>query len=146
MPTTTKKLPQVKNRLLDMFDFDRFWEDRALMDGMQYARIPATNIHETKDSFVLEMAAPGLEKKDFHVDIRDNVLEIKVEKEKDEKEDKKNYWRREYGYFSFDRCFTLPKTVVPGKIKAEYVEGVLRLVLPKTPEAKKQAAKEIKVV
>jgi HSP20 family protein len=137
--------PKINGGLLDIFDFDRFWEDDSWLGGIQYARVPATNIEETDDSFAIEMAAPGLKKSDFHIDVKDNVLEISVEKEKDEKEEKKNFRRREYSYYSFNRSFTLPATVKGDDIKAKYEDGILRLTLPKTPEAKKQAAKQISV-
>lgn len=138
--------PKVDGGLLDLFDFDRFWEDNWRSGSMPFARVPATNIHETDDNFVIEMAAPGLTKKDFHVDVRDNILEIIVEKEKDAKEEKKDFRRREYSYYSFNRSFTLPSTVMADKIKAKYENGILMLTLPKTVEAKKKPVKEIAVL
>lgn len=137
--------PKVNGGLLDWFDFDRFWDDRLWPGTRQFANVPATNIHETENSFVIEMAVPGLDKKDFHVDIKDNVLEVSVEKEHDEKEEKKDYRRREYSFFSFNRTFTLPNTVLTDKIGAKYDKGVLLLTLPKTVEAKKKPMKEITV-
>ena len=146
MSVIQKRAIPLKSRLLDMVDFDKFWDDDTWMNGLQYARVPATNIHETKDNFVIEMAAPGLAKEDFHVDMKDDILQISVEKEQQEVEEKKNYRRREYGYYSFNRSFTLPPMVKTEDIKATYNDGILRLMLPKTPEAKKQSAKEIRVL
>jgi HSP20 family protein len=137
--------PKVNGGLLDWFDFDRFWDDRLWPDAVQFARVPATNIHETEDSFVIEMAVPGLDKKDFHVEIKNNVLEVSVEKERDEVEDEKNYRRREFSFYSFNRSFSLPNTVVTDKIGAKYDKGVLMLTLPKSVEAKKKPMKEISV-
>src|SRR5690606_15042643 len=136
--------PKINGNLLDLFDFDRFWDNDAWF-GRQFARVPATNIEETDKSFIIEMAAPGLQKKDFHVEVKDNVLEIRVEKEKEEKEKKKNYRRREYSYYSFNRSFTLPETVKTEDILASYEDGILKLTIPKSEEARTKAVKEIKV-
>jgi HSP20 family protein len=137
--------PKINGGLLDLFDFDKFLTDDSWLGGIQYARVPATNIEEKNDSFVIEMAAPGLSKKDFHIDVKDNILEISVEKEQEEKKEKKNYRRREYSYYSFNRSFTLPTTVKTDGIQAKYDDGILRVTVPKTTDAKKQAAKQIAV-
>ena len=136
--------PTISTRLSDLFDFDRFLDD-SWLGGIQYARVPATNIVETDEAFQIEMAAPGLSKKDFHIDVKDGVLEVSVEKEAEQKEEKKSYRRREYSYYRFNRSFTLPSTVNAENIKAKYDDGILRLTVPKKAEAKKQAAKEISV-
>jgi len=141
-------LPSLRSDLQEFFDVDRFFNepsfDLPFWDGRRYAMVPATNIFENKDEFVVEVAAPGLAKKDFHLDIDNNVLEIKVEKEKETKEEKKDYTRKEYDYSGFVRFFTLPETVKTEKIKAEYENGILMVHLPKVPEVKK-AVKEIPV-
>lgn len=136
--------PTLSTRLSDMFDFDSFFSNDWL-GGLQYARVPATNIAETENAFEIELAAPGLSKKDFHIDVKDGVLEISVEKETEDKEDKKNWRRREYSYYSFNRSFTLPASVNADDIKAGYDDGILKVMVPKREEAKKTTAREIAV-
>jgi HSP20 family protein len=138
------EVPTLSNRLSDVFDFDN-WLNNDWMGGIQYARVPATNIVETHDAFEIEMAAPGLAKKDFHIDVKDGVLEISVEKEEAEKKETKNYRRREYSYYSFNRSFTLPTTVNADKIIAKYDDGILKVTVPKAEEAKQKPAREIAV-
>jgi HSP20 family protein len=127
-----------------MFDIDNWFNNDGL-GGIQYARVPAANIVETDDAFDIEMAAPGLTKKDFHIDVKDGVLSISVEKEDEHKKEKKNYRRREYSYYSFNRSFSLPSTVNADKINAKYDDGVLNVTVPKAEEVKKKPAKAIAV-
>lgn len=107
--------------------------------------LPKVNIKETADAFIVEMAVPGLKKSDFIIDIDNQVLSISTEvKEKNEhKED--NYTRREFGYSSFKRAFTLPESVNDEKINASYSEGILNILLPKKEEAKQKPARSIKI-
>ncbi len=140
----------MRSEFSELFDFDRFF-DQPLMnfpyaETGRFSRMPATNIKELDDEFIVELAAPGLKKKDFHVDIDNGMLEIKVEKEEESKEEKELFTRREYSYNAFYRAFNLPETVDGNKIKAEYEEGILKVHLPKTPDAKKKPVKEIAVV
>ncbi len=106
--------------------------------------IPAVNIKEENDKFVLEMAAPGLKKDDFNINLDNYVLTISSEKKEETKDDKDNYTRREFLYTSFSRSFTLPKTVDIDKIKADYKNGILTVTLPKKEEEAK-LTKQIKI-
>jgi HSP20 family protein len=107
--------------------------------------MPSVNIIEGKDDFRIEVAAPGLEKKDFKINLENNVLTISSEKEvKNEQTDDK-YMRREFSYSSFQRSFALPNTVDAEKINANYKDGVLNLVIPKKEEAKEKPARSIKI-
>jgi HSP20 family protein len=109
--------------------------------------IPAVNIRETKDAFEVEMAAPGMTKKDFTVELEDNQLTITAEKKlQAEGKEEDRYTRREFSYHSFERSFTLPKEVVDGdKIKAKYEDGMLQLAIPKKEEAKHKPPKLIHI-
>ena len=95
----------------------------------------------------ISVAAPGLKKNDFHINVDGNMLTISAEKEetKEEKEEE-NYTRKEYNYSSFSRSFTLPQEVNREKIEASYEDGVLKLVLPKKEEVKKAVASKQIVV
>ena len=107
--------------------------------------MPSVNIVEGKDDFRIEVAAPGLEKKDFKINLENHVLTISSEKEvKNEQTDDK-YMRREFSYSSFQRAFALPNTVDAEKINANYKDGVLSLLIPKKEEAKEKPARTIKI-
>ena len=92
---------------------------------------PAVNVEETDKSYVLEVAAPGLDKKDFKVDVDNNVLTISSRKENKREEKKNGYLRREFNYGSFSRSFSLPEDVEVDKIKANHKNGVLKVEVPK---------------
>lgn len=122
--------------------FDNFFNDdngfiSALSKGTS---MPAVNTSETKDDFIVEVAAPGMDKNDFKVELDNNVLTISSEKEDSTEDNEKNYTRKEYNYSSFFRSFRLPDNVKPDKIKANYKDGVLQVTLPKAepvePETK----------
>lgn len=107
--------------------------------------LPKVNIKETADAFTVEMAVPGLKKSDFQLDLENQVLSISTEiKEENEHEDD-NYTRREFGYSSFKRTFTLPESVNQDKIDARYNDGILSILLPKKEEAKQKPARTIKI-
>ncbi len=106
--------------------------------------VPAVNIKEENDKFVLEMAAPGMKKDDFQINLDNYQLTISSEKKEEKKEKEDNYTRREFLYSSFSRSFTLPKTVDIEKIKADYKNGILNIVLPKKEEETK-LTKQIKI-
>ena len=109
--------------------------------------IPLVNIRETSDNFEVEMAAPGMNKEDFKIELDGNVLTISSDK-KDENEinEGHRYTRREFSYQSFQRMFRLPKDVVDSeKIEAKYESGVLRLLVPKKEEARPRPPKTIQI-
>lgn len=107
--------------------------------------VPAVNIAENKESFRIEVAAPGLEKDDFKVEMENNVLSISCEKEKKNEVNEDHYMRREFSYSSFSRTFTMPETVDADKINASHKNGILEIVVPKKEEAKQKAKKQISI-
>jgi len=109
--------------------------------------IPAVNIKETADNYEVEVAAPGMSKKDFNVQLDGNMLTISSEKqtEKDNSEDAR-YASREFSYQSFSRTFTLQKDVVDTeKIQATYKDGILQLIIPKREEARQKGPRRIEI-
>ncbi len=106
--------------------------------------IPAVNIKEEKNKFVLELAAPGMKKDDFKINLDNYQLTISVETRNEKKEKEDNYTRREFVYNNFSRSFTLPKTIDIDEIKADYRNGILDIVLPKKDEEAK-LTKQIKI-
>lgn len=106
---------------------------------------PAVNIMEGKEDFRIEVAAPGLSKDDFRINLHNNMLVISSEKQENREEKDGKYVRREFGYSSFKRSFTLPNTVNGDKINASYIDGVLQIIIPKKEEAKEKLPHEIKI-
>lgn len=132
--------------------FDDFFTKDFLDWGFQNnsatdTTIPAVNIIETNDSFTVEMAAPGMNKKDFQIELENEVLKITSVKEvENELREEQRYTRREFSYQSFLRTFRLPKSVVDdSKIKARYEDGILRVLIPKREEAKLPAPRKIAI-
>lgn len=108
--------------------------------------LPSVNIVEDNDAFIVEMAAPGMDKKDFQIMLDNEVLTISSQRENAKEEDDRSYTRREFSYQSFRRSFHLPKSVVDdSKIKANYDNGLLRIMIPKKEEAKTLPAREIAI-
>jgi HSP20 family protein len=105
--------------------------------GLENARfeVPAVNIKENEKDFELELAVPGRKKKDFNIEVDKNVLTVSSEIKNEETKTEDNYTRREFAYSNFKRAFTLPETVEVDKIKATYVDGLLKFTLPKKLEA-----------
>lgn len=108
--------------------------------------LPAVNIKENEDSFVIEVAAPGLTKNDFKVNLDQNRLTISSERSEEKNETEEKYSRREFSYQSFQRSFTLPESAVDGdKIAARYNDGILQVTLPKREEIKPKPARTIEI-
>jgi HSP20 family protein len=115
--------------------FESFFNDSFLSDRM-ISRVPAVNVAETDDGYHIELAAPGLKKEDFKIDLEHNMLNISVEKRSEETENNKKYNKKEYSYSSFVRSFTLPDSADDGKIEAEYTDGILKINIAKREESK----------
>lgn len=132
--------------MLENFLNDDWFFGRELMP-MRSFTVPAVNVKETEESFELEVAAPGMDKKDFKIEIEDGVLCISSEKEvkNEQKDEKGNYIRREFSYQSFRRAFTLPDSVNTEKVEAKYKDGILHVSIPKREEAKKKPARLIEI-
>ncbi|MCK9616409.1 MAG: Hsp20/alpha crystallin family protein [Lentimicrobiaceae bacterium] len=129
--------------LTDIFD-NLFDKEFGTMHKVNCGCMAATNIIEKKDSFVLELALPGMQKEDFKINLENNILTISSEKEYEKTEEESNYTRREFSYGAFSRSFTLPRTIDSEKINAEYKNGIMEIVMPKKQEAV-NLTKEIKI-
>lgn len=134
----------------DFFDTDVF-EMPSILDfdggstNFRLKKVPSVNITENTKDFKIEMAAPGLEKKDFKIETDNGMLTISSEKQEEKKEEKENYTRREFSYQGFSRSFQLPENSLPEKIEAKYENGILKLTLPKKEVITAKTKKEIKV-
>lgn len=138
-------LPTFPNLLADFFDKE-FVDWSSSNFSPTQTTLPAVNIKENDDSFEVVMAAPGMSKDDFKINLDNNLLTISSEKENEKEEQQEKFSRREYSYQSFTRSFTLPKdTVDSDKIKARYENGELFISIPKKEEAKTLPPREISV-
>jgi len=110
---------------------------------------PGVNILEEDDSFIVELAAPGLEKSDFNIKVDKDQLVVKVTRKTEEdatdKEESTKYRRREFNYSSFSRSFHLPDTIDTSTIDAVYESGVLKISLAKKEEAKEKEPRTIAI-
>lgn len=132
---------------------DRFFhtDPFKLADEMwsqEHRFVPAVNIRETENAFVVELAAPGRRREDFKVEVHDQVLTISGESKhgKEEKDAAGKYNRREFGYERFQRAFSLPEQVADENILAKYEAGVLLIELPKREEARQKSPRLIDII
>jgi len=106
---------------------------------------PSVNVKETDNDFTVELAAPGLQKSDFNINIEDDFLTISAERNQEDEVKEEKFTRREFNYTAFRRQFRLPETVKAEAIEATYENGVLNITLPKKEEAKPQPARAIEI-
>jgi HSP20 family protein len=119
--------------------FPRFFENEIRKS------LPAVNILESKDDYKIEVAAPGLPKEDFKIDLENNVLTVYSEREEKKEGNEDQVMRKEFNYYAFSRSFTLPMTVNADKIEAKHKDGILYITIPKREEAKEKPARQIKI-
>jgi HSP20 family protein len=118
--------------------FESFFKADPFLAKSTLNRNPAVNIAESENEFHIEIAAPGLKKEDFKINLEQNLLSVSAEskEENTETDSAKKYNRVEYNYSSFMRTFTLPETADHAKITAEYKDGILFISVAKKEEAK----------
>jgi len=123
--------------------FDEFLTKQlAKVDSNIKYVVPAVNIKENDKEVIIEVAAPGLSKKDFEISVENNTLTISAHKEEEKVEEGTNFIKKEFGYEKFQRSFTLPEDIFDVEnIKASYKNGVLELVIPKKEEEQKKVKK-----
>jgi HSP20 family protein len=106
---------------------------------------PKVNIKEGDHLFMLEIAAPGLEKKDFKIQLDQDLLTVSCDKKEENLKEGERYSKREFSYQTFQRAFTLPENIDAEMITADYHNGLLLIQIPKKEEAKPQPRKSIEV-
>ena len=136
-------LPSLSSWLDNFFDTDL---GTGLLSNFNTGMtLPAVNIKEDNENYHLEVAVPGLKKDDFELEVDNDILTISAHTKTENETNAENYTRREFGYSSFKRTFTLPDTVESENIKAGYEDGILSVHIPKREEAKRKPAKRIDI-
>jgi len=136
-----KELADMRRSFMDMFE--DFWMHKpftlsvpSLSKWAKGIWQPAIDIHETEKELVISASLPGLKRENIKVDIEENMITIKGERREERKVEKKNYYRREQNYGSFERNIALPDYVNPDKAKASYKDGILEIKIPKIKKPK----------
>lgn len=125
--------------------FDDFFTKEMFHVEPNFASRPAVNIKEGDEQFTIELAAPGLEKANFKVELEQNSLQVAYESKAETEEVKEKFTRKEFSYGKFKRSFTLPENSIDSEaISVDYVNGILAITLPKKEEAKLKRVFEVK--
>lgn len=131
---TTLKFNQPTLKTLDSF-LDNLLSDLPVVNNNNL-HFPAVNISETNDNYELEFNVPGRKKEDFKITVDKNILTVSFERKEDNKEENKQFIKREFVTQSFKRSFTLDEKINADDINAKYEDGILYLTLPKKEEVK----------
>ena len=128
-------------------EIERFFKEEfpKIVPAKVSGFVPSVDVYEKGDNLIVESPLAGVDPKDVDISIEDNVLTIKGESKKKSEVEEKNYYRKEVRYGSFYRKISLPVQVVAEKAKAVSENGILRITIPKAPEAKKEKGIKIKV-
>ena len=145
----SESIPSLLSNFLNpgsLLDRDLFDIASEMFPARLGINVPTANVTETPKEYKLELAAPGLERKDLHVEVDNHTLSISAEKKEEKKVDKDAYSRREYSFNSFSRSFVLPENIKEGSIDAKYENGVLKVVIPKMKETPVKPTHKIAVM
>lgn len=151
MSTTAKPTAGLSKVLANwptsLFDRNFFDLESDFFPARLGVNIPSANIRETPKEYIVEVAAPGLERKNFNIELENHTLTISAEKEesKEEKKNEDGYFRKEYSFNSFSRSFSLPENAKEASIDAKYENGILKLTVPKAKETPVTQVKKIAV-
>jgi len=147
MSTTTlmKQEEFVPSIFNDFFKPWNEWYENSGSPLTNKITVPSVNISETVREYKVLIAAPGLKKDDFKIDLEGNMLSISSEKKEQKEEKGEKFSRKEYSFSSFSRRFTLPDGVNRDKIEATYEDGILQLMLPKSDISKNISVKKIAI-
>lgn len=119
--------------------FDKLWAD----DNLNW--MPAVNVTERPDDFKIDLAVPGMEKKDFQIEVEKGILMISGERKEEILNENDKMSRREFHYGSFKRSFNLPDTADSENIEASYKDGILTLRIAKKEDSKQKPKKLIDI-
>lgn len=148
MTTLIKSNGRVFPEFPSLFDdfLTKDWFETPAFRKAAGANVPSVNIKENDAVYEMELAIPGLDKKDIHVEVNNHTLTVAAVVEKKTEEEKNNYTRREFSYTNFKRVFNLPHELVDlDKISAKSEHGVLTITIPKRQEKRDEEKKLIEV-
>jgi HSP20 family protein len=139
-------LPTITRRSYKPFLWSSLFDDDffPVVSGRSTS-MPAVNIREDEKRFTLDLAVPGIDKKDLKIEINEDVITISSEQKMEKEENRDDFKRREFSYTAFCRSFYLPENVNKEKIEANYKDGILSVVLPKDQEEKAKLSREVKI-
>lgn len=135
-----QELPVFGDMMANLFD-DRFF---APFQHPVQKKIPAANIFEDEKDYTIQLAAPGMEKEAFSIDLNQNLLTISAEQKEEKNESKERFTLKEFNYTSFSRSFKIPKNGNSDEIKASYTDGILEIKITKK-EPEQNAVKRIEI-
>jgi HSP20 family protein len=139
-------LPMITRRSYKPFLWSNLFDDEFFpVISHRSTSMPAVNIKEDENKFVLDLAIPGIDKKDLKIEIHEDLITISSENKNEKEETHDDFKRREFIYTSFCRSFYLPENVNKDKIKAGYKDGILSVELPKEEEEKAKISREVKI-
>jgi HSP20 family protein len=139
LPTITRRSfrPFYMPNVVDE-DFFNLFQNRS-------SSVPAVNIREDEKNYTLDLAVPGIDKKDLKIDVNEDVITISAEKSNESEESKNGFKRKEFSFSSFSRSFYVPENVDRDKIDANYKDGILSINLPKQEEEKSKVSRKIEI-
>jgi HSP20 family protein len=139
-------LPTISRRSFRPFYMPNLFDDDFFpVLTNRTSSMPAVNIREDEKNYFLDLAIPGIDKKDLKIDINEDVLTISSETKNENEESRDGYKRKEFSYSSFCRNFFIPENVEREQIEANYKDGILSVALPKQKEEKNKITREIKI-
>jgi HSP20 family protein len=139
-------LPTIAKRNFRPFYMGSIFDDDFFpVMSNKASSMPAVNIREDDKKFILDLAVPGIDKKDLKIDINEDVLTVSSETKNEMEENRDGYKRKEFSYSSFCRSFQIPENVNREKIEANYKDGILSISLPKFEEEKNKILRQVKI-
>ena len=139
-------LPMITRRSYKPFLWSNLFDDDFFpVVSNRNTSMPAVNIKEDEKRFTLDLAVPGIDKKELKIEINEDVITISSEHKEEREESREDFKRREFSYATFCRSFYLPENVSKDKIEANYKDGILTVVLPKEQEEKARLTREVKI-
>jgi HSP20 family protein len=139
-------LPMITRRSYKPFLWSSLFDDDFFpVVSQRNTSMPAVNIKEDEKKFILDLAVPGIDKKDLKIEMHEDVITISSENKNEKEETHDGFKRREFSYSSFCRSFYLPDNVNKEKIEASYKDGILTVELPKEEEEKTKISREVKI-
>lgn len=124
-------------------EIDRFFNDFPSQNFVKFGRDMAVDLYEEGNTLVAEMSVPGIDPEKIDISVEENYLRITGMREEEKEQKDKQFYSKEISRGSFERTLRLPVSVDEGNIQAECKDGVLKILMPKTEEKKREKIKVI---